>query len=333
MKTVFSKKVWGAFLALALVITAVFGNVPTAKAATEEPSVLLEESGSAQAGVETQQYSFSVDKECRVDFGVMVPSPVNVTVNIYKAGTTYANYNIPANDPYWDNSYDVYDNGVVYTLSAGDYSVSLTFNSATEYFIYVDSYNATPKISNTKVTITKGFTKKLSVENGTVKSWSSSKKSVATVDKKGKVTAKKKGTATIIATLSDGTKLKCTVTVKDNKYSASKLTLSDVTYNTWAGRAYNASFDKNGNLVVKVSIVNSGYGRMVKISNFKVTVKNQNGKTVGTYKKGSYTLNIPSNSQKTYTITIKKSSKLSSSKVDLRNSQIKVDGGSASVRY
>lgn len=65
-----------------------------------------------------------------------------------------------------------------------------------------------------KATVKVGKTVKLKVKNaeGTVK-WSSSKKSVATVNKNGKVKGIKKGTATIKAKV-DGETLKCKVTVK-----------------------------------------------------------------------------------------------------------------------
>lgn len=69
-------------------------------------------------------------------------------------------------------------------------------------------------LSKTKLTLFRGKTAQLSVSGteSTVK-WSSSKKSVATVNKKGKVTAKKKGTAVITAKV-DGVKYRCKVTVK-----------------------------------------------------------------------------------------------------------------------
>lgn len=73
---------------------------------------------------------------------------------------------------------------------------------------------AKPKLSKTKLTLTVGKTAKLKVKNykGTVK-WSSNKKKVAAVSKKGVVTAKKKGTAVITAKAGKK-KLKCKVTVK-----------------------------------------------------------------------------------------------------------------------
>lgn len=72
-----------------------------------------------------------------------------------------------------------------------------------------------PKLNKKKVTLYVGKTTKLKVKNTKKKAkWSSSKKSVATVTKAGKVTAKKKGKATITAKVAKK-KLKCTVTVKE----------------------------------------------------------------------------------------------------------------------
>ena len=84
---------------------------------------------------------------------------------------------------------------------------------------------AAPKISKKKVTLLTGQKITLKI-TGTKKkvSWSSSKRSVATVTKKGKVTARKKGKATITAKV--GTKkLKCVVTVEAPKLSKSKATV------------------------------------------------------------------------------------------------------------
>lgn len=77
-----------------------------------------------------------------------------------------------------------------------------------------DSEAPAPTISKKKKTlkIGKSFTLKVKNAEGKVK-WSSSKKKVAKVNKNGKVTALKKGKATIKAKV-DGKTLKCVVTVK-----------------------------------------------------------------------------------------------------------------------
>ncbi len=74
--------------------------------------------------------------------------------------------------------------------------------------------DAAVKISKTSVTLLKGQSINLKITGTTKKAtWSSNKKSVATVNSKGKVTAKKKGTATIIAKIGKK-KYICKVTVK-----------------------------------------------------------------------------------------------------------------------
>lgn len=79
------------------------------------------------------------------------------------------------------------------------------------------------KLSKTKLSLNVGKTKKLTVKNKKKKAkvtWSSSKKKVATVSKKGVVKAKKAGKATITAKVKykkKTTKLKCKVTVTKKK--------------------------------------------------------------------------------------------------------------------
>lgn len=72
----------------------------------------------------------------------------------------------------------------------------------------------TVKLNKSSLSLLKGKTYTLKLSGTTAKvKWSSSKTSVATVSSKGKVTAKKKGTAVITAT-AGGKKYKCKVTVK-----------------------------------------------------------------------------------------------------------------------
>lgn len=86
----------------------------------------------------------------------------------------------------------------------------------------IPSSAATPKLSKTSVTLTKGYSTTLSVSNasGTVK-WSTGNKSVATVSSKGKVSGKGSGTTYIYAKVS-GKTLKCKVTVVASKITANK---------------------------------------------------------------------------------------------------------------
>lgn len=71
------------------------------------------------------------------------------------------------------------------------------------------------ELSADEITLKKGGSRTLTarVSSGIRPTWKSSKKSVASVDKSGKVTAKKKGVCTIYAS-EDGTKERCRVVVK-----------------------------------------------------------------------------------------------------------------------
>ncbi|MBR6219473.1 MAG: Ig-like domain-containing protein, partial [Clostridia bacterium] len=70
------------------------------------------------------------------------------------------------------------------------------------------------KLSKAKATLYVGQTLQLKLNNASGKvAWKSNKKGVAAVTGKGKVTAKKKGTATVTATCG-GKKYTCKVTVK-----------------------------------------------------------------------------------------------------------------------
>ena len=97
----------------------------------------------------------------------------------------------------------------------------------------------TPKLKAKKLTITKGKTKTIKVTGKRIKSkkYKSSKKSIATVSKRGKVKAKKAGTCKIKVTVKyrktkkakklSTKKLTCTITVKKEVSRPSKIAISD----------------------------------------------------------------------------------------------------------
>ena len=106
----------------------------------------------------------------------------------------------------------------------------------------LDSYAASkPKISKKKATLIKGKSIRLKVKNRNGKKvrWSSTKRKVATV-KKGKVVAKKKGKATIVAKVGKK-KLRCRVTVKNptTRLNKTRLTLT-------LGQKYKLTAKSNG---------------------------------------------------------------------------------------
>jgi len=83
------------------------------------------------------------------------------------------------------------------------------------------------KISKTKTTMYVGNTLSLKLKGAKAESvkWKSSDPDILTVSSKGKLTALKKGTATITATYNEK-KYKCIVTIKDAKLSERSLTLA-----------------------------------------------------------------------------------------------------------
>lgn len=91
--------------------------------------------------------------------------------------------------------------------------------SADTHYKYIKVHFETPEppsLFSDSISIKAGESDWISVMNGEVTKWTSSNKKVATVDSNGQVTGLKKGTATITATFSDGTKLACKVTVTTN---------------------------------------------------------------------------------------------------------------------
>ena len=98
-------------------------------------------------------------------------------------------------------------------------------------------------------TLTRGETTKIKLCGTSVKGVKSSNKAVVTVNKKGKITAKKKGSATITFTGNNKKKYKCKVIVKDKKSAV--VTTAPVIY-------YTVSFDSMGGSSISSCAVQSG---------------------------------------------------------------------------
>lgn len=146
-----------------------------------------------------------------------------------------------------------------------------------------------PRISSTIVSLKSGVRKTIKIVGETVKSWNSSNKKVATVNK-GKITALNKGTSTVTATLTTGKKITCKVTVT----TAPKL--SKTTVNV-----------KKGNIAVvkisgKISTINNKY---TNTSVAKITSKtNDVTLKIKGLKKGTTTLKIKVNGVKTLNLKV-----------------------------
>lgn len=75
-----------------------------------------------------------------------------------------------------------------------------------------------PYLSKTKVTVNQGKSITLKLNGSKAKTWTSSNKKIAIVNSKGKVTAKKSGTATITVKTINGKSYKCKIIVKKDDY-------------------------------------------------------------------------------------------------------------------
>lgn len=143
----------------------------------------------------------------------------------------------------------------------------------------VDAKAATDvHLTKTKVTLYVGQSTTLKLNGAKVKKWKSNDKNIATVNKNGKVTAKKKGTTTIVATAKNGKTYKSKVTVKNVSLSKTKVTLV---------KGKSITLKLNGSKVVKwssdnekIATVNSK-GKVVAkgVDTTTIKAKAKNGKT------------------------------------------------------
>ena len=135
------------------------------------------------------------------------------------------------------------------------------------------------KLLKDSASLAAGATTSIRVSGGTAKSFTTSNKKVATVDKNGKVTALKKGNATITVKTTTGQALKFTVKVTSNPKVAK------ATYSVKVGKK------------VKIK-VNGAVGKVTyKVKKAKIATVNKNGKVTGK-KAGSTKVNIVANGVK-----------------------------------
>lgn len=154
-------------------------------------------------------------------------------------------------------------------------------------------------LSSKKLTLLKGKSATLTVTRNPISAtekitWSSSNKKIATVNSKGKVTAKKAGKATITAKTSNGKKATCKVTVKN---ATVKLTKTSGT----------VKVGKTLQIKIKSTFPKDDKVKSYKSSNKKVATVDKNGKVTGK-KKGTanITVTMKSGAKATFKVTVKK---------------------------
>lgn len=174
-------------------------------------------------------------------------------------------------------------------------------------------------ISRAKVSVTEGYSKKLTVNNAVGKvEWSSSKKAVATVSK-GTVKAITPGKA-VVSAKAAGKTVKCTVTVKKNEYNIPKQSLEDGKKNKVTANVYHISYDKQGNLVVKLRVLNNTKYQITKFNKIGIKLQDLKYKTNVNYSESKKEALAPLK-KKDFTITIPKK-KLRKKSMDLRKEYV-----------
>lgn len=336
MKFFTKSKAIALLLAVAVVTGSLFTAPGTAKAADAGNYIELVNipNGSAASGT-TVNNAFEATVTSSAAIEVIVPKEVGMSITITRNSDSYNVYTDTITSAEWDHD----DDGTIYymvtfeRMNAGGYNIALTFDADTAYGILGLQSKLSASISNNSIVLTKGFSQKLSVANGTVSSWTSSNAKVAAVDKNGKVTGKSTGTANITATTTDGQLLSCSVNVKANAYTEPALTVSNSPY----GNAYigitKASYNKKGDLVIKASFFNNSGHKITALKNIKFTVKNQSGSVIGTFSKKSQKTTIVHGGKKSFTYTIKKAKLKQKKTQDLRNAEIKATASYIGLRF
>ncbi len=326
------KKLVAALLVLTLIVVCP-GAVNKAKAADGE--TLVSDTVTIFTGG-SKGYSFNVTKDGTLYMDFLTDTKMDLTITYKKtSGTTFSNSTV-IKEAEWEDASTVlgseysgyYVSGLYTSVSAGSYYVQVSPSAQAKITTVVsfEEGNVTPTetpltMSQSKLTITAGQSHKLSVTgaSGSV-SWTSSKKSVATV-KNGKVTAKKAGKATITAKSGNKT-AKCVVTVKSNVYTRARVSLSNASYGVTAG-IYKAYYSK-GKLVVKLRLYNNSSYYITKFKKIKIVAKTATGATIANYSVAK-NIAMSAHTTKDITITIPKS-KVKKKTADLRNASMKTDG-------
>lgn len=334
MKKVIAQKTLSVILSLLMLFSMIIVS-PSALYATEKSNYIgIMHKISTAKPMTPIRYNFDLEKASDIYFDLCTNEKTTVTMTILNREdeNTLQTITLPSTDPRWTyiSAKGIYEYTYTTNISAGEYILEMNFEAEVNYDLNVSQIPDKAKLNYSKLALTKGFSKQLKVTGGSIKNCSSSNKKVATVSKKGKITAKKIGNAKITVKLTNGKLLTCKVTVKANTYSSKKLTISDIGYNTSALKIYKVSFDSDENMIINFTVANNNYGKLTKIRNFSINIKDSNEKVIASYKKNSYSIDVNSYSSKNYKIVIPKSDlSKSASKIDLRNCSFSISCDSA----
>lgn len=300
----------------------------------------------AVEGGQKVNLSFSAPGNYYVYLGIMMTKKVSFRVDLKREGSSgnIASVLVNSTDDGWQyNSHGLFYTGVSCgELPKDEYTACITFGGSTAGYAYVfgsNSYTGGSQqpsdhetaIAKKSTTVTVGFSKTLATV-AEAKSYKSSNSSVVAVSSKGKITGKRTGKATITINLSNGNKVIYTVTVKANKFSDQKYSVHDVSYGMVVMQPYSASYDTNGNLILKVEIVNNSDYTIYGLRNLTVEVLGADSNIIGIFRTSNKSLKVQPFSTKNVTFKINKSS-VKKKHADLRLASITSVGNYQYYQY
>ena len=287
---------------------------------------------------------FTPENPYYMEVAILVPERTTFSYNLYAGDEKIESADVTASSVFWEelsldgSPYPVYYFTYESATPNVEHTLSLTFLEDTNFYLSVTQDQTAPAtpdnsyINKTSMTITKGFSDTVKVVGTSEKiTWKSSNTKVAAV-KNGKVTGKKAGKATITATSASGKSYSCSVVVKANQYTESKMKTANAVYGNSYMYARKVSYDKKGNLVLKVDFLNFLGRKITAVKNINIQVKNKSGKVIGTYTLKSKKVSITHGKTKTLTFTIKKSKLKQKKTQDLRLAEV-VSSGTSISRY
>ncbi len=328
MKTLLKKST--CFLLAFLLVAGVIMIQPTTASAAPSDSeydyLYASEDAETSIAGEAKSFSFSTKTTGPLSILVVFGEPTTFSYQLTSAtGELLDSDMIVDTDANWYESSVGYAHGPQYKSSeVGTYNLSITTNIDTSYLLLIAQSASPATISNSSISVTAGFTHKLSVSgaNGKV-TWKSSNNKIATVNSKGVVTGKTNGKCTISAVTEDGQTLKCKVKVVKNVYKDSKVTNSSADNGKVTAYVYQASVDASGNLNCKVRVINNTSNTIYQLNDTTVTVRNSKDKKVMSYTIKAKNISVSGYQYKDCVLTIPKSSV---KKCDLVRSDISLSG-------
>lgn len=206
------------------------------------------------------------------------------------------------------------------TVTAGSPTESLTTEGSNDSLTAEDSNGSLSTEGSSVTTQAEASSNSVPAKAAASVYWYSSNEEIAEVDEYGTVTARKPGTCKIVGTL-ENKKLVCKVTVKKNSYSDTKITNESITSKKPILQVYEVAYDKKGNLLLSVAVVNNSKKDVKALKKVKLDVIASDGSTIAAFRKANLVLPVAHGSSAVYTVTIP-ASEVKLAKADLRSSHV-----------